>query len=302
MAEIREQPQRFPFIPLRKAIDRARDLWAAIGDHSAISSDVVKIWGYSEKASGGIQTIAALRYYGLIVSVTSGHVRKLKFSDRGRNYFLDERPEKHAEAHKFFALHPKAMMALWEEWKAAPPAEPIARSALKVDFGYSENNARELLAIYLDNIQFAELGNADKISAGEADSAEPEDEPVENLSQRSESARVESTAPVGGKRSEYRVGMNFFHDQPPAGMRREVITLDEGDVVITFPDGLSPQSFGDLKDHLDLFIKKMQRRASAMAALTPDVKAKLIAAGIPAEKLENLSLDQIGALGALSDN
>jgi hypothetical protein len=40
-----------------------------------------------------------------------------------------------------------------------------------------------------------------------------------------------------------------------------VPTLDEGDVVITFPENLSAQSFGDLKDHLNLFIKKMQRRA-----------------------------------------
>lgn len=263
MAETREPPPRYPFIPLRKAIDRARDLWGAIGDHAAISSDVVKVWGYSEKASGGIQTIAALRYYGLIASLASGHVRKLKFSDRGRNYFLDERPEKHAEAHKFFALQPKAMSALWENWKAAPPAEPIARSALKVDYGYSENNARELLAIYLDNIQFAGLANSDKIPAnGEAYGDAVEEEPVEAVSRTHQSdAMPPPRKPTGDQKTEYRVGMNFFHDRPPDGMRREVITLDEGDVVITFPEGLSAESFDDLKDHLDLFIKKMQRRA-----------------------------------------
>lgn len=72
---------------------------------------------------------------------------------------------------------------------------------------------------------------------------------------------VQKSGPVNADKPEYRVGTNFFHDQVPAGMRREVITLDEGDVVITFPDGLSAESFDDLKDHLDLFIKKMQRRA-----------------------------------------
>jgi hypothetical protein len=49
-------------------------------------------------------------------------------------------------------------------------------------------------------------------------------------------------------------------------MRREVITLDEGDVVITFPENMSAESFGGLKDHLDLFIKKMQRRAGKSEA------------------------------------
>lgn len=41
-------------------------------------------------------------------------------------------------------------------------------------------------------------------------------------------------------------------------VRKEVV---EGDVVISFPENLSAQSFEDLKDHLDLFIRKIQRRA-----------------------------------------
>ena len=46
------------------------------------------------------------------------------------------------------------------------------------------------------------------------------------------------------------------------GTRREIIALDEGDVVISFPEDLSPESFDDLKSYLDLFIRKMQRRAT----------------------------------------
>lgn len=45
------------------------------------------------------------------------------------------------------------------------------------------------------------------------------------------------------------------------GLRKEVFGLDEGDVVITFPENISAASFDDLKSYLDLFIKKMQRRA-----------------------------------------
>ncbi|MER9253277.1 hypothetical protein NKI59_15910 [Mesorhizobium sp. M0598] len=49
------------------------------------------------------------------------------------------------------------------------------------------------------------------------------------------------------------------------GTRKEVITLDEGDVTIVFPENLSSASFADLEDHLKLFIRKMQRRASTAA-------------------------------------
>jgi hypothetical protein len=53
-------------------------------------------------------------------------------------------------------------------------------------------------------------------------------------------------------------------------MRREVITLDEGDVVIVFPEDLSVESFGDLKDHLDLFVKKIQRRIGRLEQVSRD--------------------------------
>jgi hypothetical protein len=58
--------------------------------------------------------------------------------------------------------------------------------------------------------------------------------------------------------------------QPPAigkptllggGTRHEVFTLDERDVTITFPSHLNSNSFEDLRGYLELFVKKMQRRA-----------------------------------------
>ncbi len=53
-------------------------------------------------------------------------------------------------------------------------------------------------------------------------------------------------------------------DAPSAkGTRREVFALDEGDVVLTFPENLSAASFYDLDGHLQLFLRKAQRRAGA---------------------------------------
>lgn len=52
-------------------------------------------------------------------------------------------------------------------------------------------------------------------------------------------------------------------EQPAKGARREVFALDEGDVVLTFPDNLSATSFEDLDAYLKVFISKMRRRAGA---------------------------------------
>jgi len=59
-------------------------------------------------------------------------------------------------------------------------------------------------------------------------------------------------------------------DPPPVplGVRQEIFALDEGDVVITFPDNLSADSFSDLEDYLEVFVKKMKRRAGVATTVT----------------------------------
>ena len=44
-------------------------------------------------------------------------------------------------------------------------------------------------------------------------------------------------------------------------MRRAVFGLAEGEVVITAPVFLSPESVNDLQDYLDVFMKRARREA-----------------------------------------
>ncbi|MGH7046398.1 MAG: hypothetical protein ACREE2_08405 [Stellaceae bacterium] len=151
---------RFPFIPLSRAIERVREINKNAGQHPILTSDAKKLWGYTEKASGGFQTIAAIRYYGLVESIGAKDRRQLKLTADARRYFLDERPEVHDELVKKFALNPTAFADLWRHWNTEPPADAIARSTLKVEFGYAENAAAELLALYKTNLAFAKLTRA----------------------------------------------------------------------------------------------------------------------------------------------
>lgn len=58
--------------------------------------------------------------------------------------------------------------------------------------------------------------------------------------------------------------------QSSAGTRREVFALDEGDVVLTFPDEMSAASYDDLEGYLNLFLKKARRRAGVDDTVTAD--------------------------------
>src|SRR5690242_13685969 len=124
---------RFPFINLEKALGRAQELFNADqkGREMTIAA-AFAIWGYSEK-SGGFQTIAALKMYGMLGDSSSGDNRKVKLSDSALWYFRDEREEERKKLAREFALAPKLVASLWEEWQATPPADPVARSHLKAE-------------------------------------------------------------------------------------------------------------------------------------------------------------------------
>jgi hypothetical protein len=42
---------------------------------------------------------------------------------------------------------------------------------------------------------------------------------------------------------------------------QEIFNLDEGSVVLTYPASMSAQSYQDLADYLELFLRKAKRRA-----------------------------------------
>lgn len=164
--------RRFPFIPLKQAIERTRILHKNGGNHPIPVAQAAQLWGYSEKASGWRQTIASLRYYRLIQAVGVKEARQIRLTEAARRYFLDERPEEHARLHAEFAIAPSALAALWEMWHADPPSDPVARSILKTQFHYPENAAAQLLSIYKANLAFAALATRSQDRAQDGSAAQ----------------------------------------------------------------------------------------------------------------------------------
>lgn len=132
--------------------------------------------------------------------------------------------------------------------------------------GFSEAGARDFLKVYDATITYANLSLSDKVDVEENVDQEDADEfgvDVHIKAQDTAGAASMMDAMAGRERSEHQGQKPAHEAEPPAGIRREIITLDEGDVVIWYPDDLSSESFDDLNDHLELFIKKMKRRVSS---------------------------------------
>ena len=156
---------RFPFINLQKAIGRAKELYDADqrGNEMPISG-AFGVWKYSEKSSGGFQTIGALKMYGLLEDSGSKEARKVKLTKQALDYFRDEREEVRAQKLQDFATNPKLFHALFNKhWGATVPDDAIARSQLKVDGELNEQSARTALGIYKENMAFAKIKGDGKI-------------------------------------------------------------------------------------------------------------------------------------------
>lgn len=247
---------RFPFINLEKAIGRAKELFDA--DHKGREmtiSGAFGVWGYSEKSSGGFQTIAALKMYALVKDSNGGDSRKLGLTDSALWYFRDEREDEKKKRAREFALAPKLIAALWAEWQASPPADPVARSHLKAERGLNDQGARSLLAIYKENLAFAELKAGDKVNLIGSEPEEPEMEQVQPVSPLERSlGRALGLPPV----------------MPRSDALQEVFNLDEGPVTLTVPAMLSPESYQDLEDRLKIVLRGLKRRSAVLQMMRED--------------------------------
>lgn len=153
-AKIRRSP-RYPFVDLERAVIRARELWAAVGANETSVPDAWKIWGYGPKSSGGVQTEAAVKQFGLIDVLGRGKERRLKLAQLAIRVVGEPEPGP-GELRNLIeraALSPKIHRDLWDRWRNSPPAEE-ARIYLVQNRGFQEKGAEAVLAEYRKTVSF----------------------------------------------------------------------------------------------------------------------------------------------------
>lgn len=145
----------FPFISLRVALDRVRAFQAKESRNAAPLEVAAEHWGYSPKSSGGKQTIAALRAFGLLEGEST-----VRLTDRALRILLDERepsPERDRLLQEA-ALMPPLHAKLWERYGTGLPSPQTLRMSLVLDEGFNENSVDDFVAQYRETLEFARLG------------------------------------------------------------------------------------------------------------------------------------------------
>ena len=236
----------YPAISLRKALERAEQLRRREGKHAVPLTSAYRAWDLGEKGSLGRQTVAALRYFGLVEYEGQGTKRLVKLTETALNILLDKRPEsiERQQLVKEVALNPTIYTQMWKEWGANLPSDGTIETYLVRDNSFSETAAPELIGSYKDTLSYSGLFQPDIMSESEAG---------ENDESGHDSDK--SREKPSGDRPIYR---RIKREVKP-GMKEDVFTLKEGDVVFQWPERISPESFQDLEDWTGLLLRKIKR-------------------------------------------
>jgi hypothetical protein len=261
----KERSPSFPFIPLKKAVERAQAMWTAHRKNPARVAAVGETWGYSAASSGLVQTIAALKSYGLIDDIGRGEDRRLQISDLASRLLLDSRPSAKENAIKEAAEKPKLIAEYLKLWLDQRPSQAHCISELTLDRGFNEDAAMLFMRIFDENISFANLKGDDKI---QPISDEAQIEPTEDrrAAPPIRDRHVGPTGPTGPPPQAYSM-MTAAGPLPPVDPTREqkapvpapfapaaTLPLPEGIVSLSIPQGLSSRSVKAMRAWIEVVI------------------------------------------------
>lgn len=234
----RTRSPNYPAIDLAAAIELVEPVYRKEKRNKMPREVLASHLGYTSLNGRSLGLIGALRAYGLLEG-TGDEVRV------GEDAVIllnapDDSPDRR-EAMERCALRPSLFKQLHSQYETTP-SEGTLRYAL-IKMGFTPEAAGKATETYLSTISF--VGGLQSSYDSPAKSQE-----LMVMHTQAEPARPSR-----------QMHDSSAYDETPVGMRKEVVTLDEGEVTISFPNNLSAESFADLRDHLNLFLRKMERRA-----------------------------------------
>lgn len=243
----------YPFIPLGKAIERAKQLHPKSLHHQVNFSVLADAWGYGIKSSGLIQTAAALIQFGLLTDEGSGLKRRFQLTPDAIRIVQDTDPssEKRRTAIQRAALAPKIHKELWDKFGNSSVSDVVLRNYLIFDrtdsdgAAFSTMSANMLIEEYKSTISLAEITSAPPTSE--------EDQENEDEKEASESIDSPAQEHSGDRQKQRR------RSEVKVGIKEDVFSLKEGDVIFQWPESLSPESFEDLEAWAKIILRKIQR-------------------------------------------
>lgn len=160
----KDRSPSFPFISLERALERASAAAASHKRSATRPATIGETWHYGPRSSGLIQTIAALKAYGLLEDIGRGDDRRVQLTDLAWRILHDARPGSREQGILDAALRPKLFAEYAEKWLPERPTDHHCVSELHLDRGFTQDAAKLFIKIFDENAIFTNLKSDDKLS------------------------------------------------------------------------------------------------------------------------------------------
>ncbi len=164
----------FPAFSLERSLELSKALLSKYQRTLVPWAIAVKTLGYSPKSSGGLQSTATLRYYGLLDIIGMGESKKVKLSDGAYNILIDsrtvssERDRRIREA----ALMPPLFKKLVEQYPEGIPDSEVLGHELKTAYKVNPGSVNDFIKVFTETIAFAKVYESDIIGSEQEESEE----------------------------------------------------------------------------------------------------------------------------------
>jgi hypothetical protein len=238
----RTRSPNYPLLDLSEAISAVQPVFSAENRNKFSRSVLAEHLGYSGLNGRALGKIGAVRAYGLI----EGSGDDLRLSEDAITALVaPEGSPDRREALERCALKPALFEELSQEFQGLPSENNLKFWLIKRHF--TAEAAGRAASTYLSTMRL--------VSGAEAYYSSPSDD--------GESAMLPAVIESKGPSGPVYLGTKAVPKASTPGVLQEVFNLQEGPVTLTFPASLSEESFEDLSDYLQLFLRKAKRRAAA---------------------------------------
>jgi hypothetical protein len=228
----------YPAINLADAVYRVKLLYDKDRKAGAPIDIALKHLGYSSRNGAALRVLAALKTFGLTeekdgrIFVSSSALDVLVYPE------TDERRKRPLRE---CALKPATYQKVYDRYKDGLPSDETVKAELIREFGFNDKVVEGFLNDFKATLDFAGVKFGDSAQDATQDT-EQSVHPVTRIMTAHGESRSQSHAQGVG-----------------VGMNSDTFTLDEGQVVLQWPAKMSPESYGDFKDWLDLIARKIKR-------------------------------------------
>lgn len=154
--EKRQRSPSVPFIGLRTAIVRARELYDRLGRAPLVPSEAAEIWGLAAKTGSAFRRIAALRGYGLIEKADGAH--RIQISDLAAIIFESQEAEAVQRAFAAAGLNPEMVADYSAKWSAGRPSDAVCIADLQTKHRFTAPAAKSFLQVFDEAMWFVRGG------------------------------------------------------------------------------------------------------------------------------------------------